>query len=44
VGAPAAERVAELSGAGGAVGMTSALLKGTVVAVSAGIVVGGAAV
>jgi RNA polymerase sigma-70 factor (ECF subfamily) len=43
-GAPAAERVAELSGAGGALGMTGALLKGAVVAVSAGILVGGAAV
>ena len=43
-GAPAAARVAELSGAGGAVGVTGALLKGAVVAVSAGILVGGATV
>jgi RNA polymerase sigma-70 factor (ECF subfamily) len=42
-GASAAERVAELSGAGGAVWVTGALLKGAVVAVSAGILVGGAA-
>jgi RNA polymerase sigma factor (sigma-70 family) len=43
-GAPAAERVAELPGAGGAMAVTAALLKGAVVAVSAGIVVGGAAI